>query len=171
VRLYPHVRKWWRHLHPSRPQGLATLSTVLARFTLGSLFQLPTLLGFTPSELFSVGWSRKGFPFQLPLLRFLTKPLSLGLVPALQRFHPISTASVQASEPGFSPGPCRLGSHGVKGLSGAPPIRPTKSAFLFVRRFVLSFSPRSEERREKPKPYGSSRTGLAFPRRHGCPPV
>jgi hypothetical protein len=36
-----------------RPQGLATLPTVSGRPFLGNLFQLPTLLGFDPSELFS----------------------------------------------------------------------------------------------------------------------
>lgn len=38
----------------SRTQGLATLSTVLARAkTPGNLFQLPTLLGFLPTKLSS----------------------------------------------------------------------------------------------------------------------
>jgi hypothetical protein len=39
-KLYPAPEK-------SRPQGLATLSTALAAHALGSLFQLPTLLGFS----------------------------------------------------------------------------------------------------------------------------
>jgi len=44
------------------------------RQTLGSLFQLPTLLGFAPSELSSVEESRKSFLPRPPLLRFPTKP-------------------------------------------------------------------------------------------------
>jgi hypothetical protein len=45
-------------LRKSRAQGLATLSTVSARQTLGSLFQLPTLLGFALQSLSPLQGSR-----------------------------------------------------------------------------------------------------------------
>jgi hypothetical protein len=40
------VEKAYLAFSKSRPQGLATLSTALARSILGNFFQLPTLLGF-----------------------------------------------------------------------------------------------------------------------------
>jgi hypothetical protein len=56
----------------SRPQGLATLSTVSGNAILGSFFQLPTLLGFYPSELFS-------FPVIRTLFRVPGSALALWL--------------------------------------------------------------------------------------------
>jgi hypothetical protein len=59
----------------SRTQGLATLSTVSARQTLGSLFQLPTLLGFALQSLAPPQGSITPLEMTSPLLRSKTKPL------------------------------------------------------------------------------------------------
>jgi hypothetical protein len=73
----------WR----SRPQGLATLSAVLATKALGSIFQPPTLLGFALQSFTLSPPSVGPFESTFPLLRFLTKPVkashrrSSGLIP------------------------------------------------------------------------------------------
>jgi len=119
---------WGTYLAPqkSRPQGLATLSTASAPRTLGSLSQLPTLLGF-------------------PLQSFLSSPV---IGPSVSpRTFPSCTSSknLPASRlcsRGFLP-PEKLGlstppeglvrgeticSPEVPGPSGPPPARPRKRA-------------------------------------------
>jgi len=67
----------------SRTQGLATLSTALALSIRGSLFQLPTLLGFALQSFLPLGKPVESFESTFPLLRFSIRPFSL--MPALQR--------------------------------------------------------------------------------------
>jgi hypothetical protein len=85
-----------------RTQGLATLSTVSALQTRGSLFQPPTLLGFTLQSFFPLGEPDEPFGSNVPLLRFLTKPGSL--VPALQRFDSPQEAVLLFATRRFSSG-------------------------------------------------------------------
>lgn len=59
-----------------RVQGLATLFTVvlLSHLTLGSLFQPPTLMGFTLQSFSPFRRSETRFPASFPLLHFAAKP-------------------------------------------------------------------------------------------------
>jgi hypothetical protein len=59
----------------SRPQGLATLSTASAPSNLGSLFQLPTLLGFALQSFLPSSRSTEPFNPVSPLSRFPVKPV------------------------------------------------------------------------------------------------
>jgi hypothetical protein len=61
-------------LQKSHTQGLATLSVASATLTLGSLFQLPTLLGFALQSFTPSSWSGSISQSTLPPLRFPTKP-------------------------------------------------------------------------------------------------
>jgi len=58
--------------------------------TLGSLFQPPTLLGFSPQSLSPSKWSEKSFLFPLRSCAFPNKHFSLSS--ALQRFDPTRKA-------------------------------------------------------------------------------
>jgi hypothetical protein len=80
---------------------LATLSAILATLTLGSLFQLPTLLGFPSSELLLYRMIHSRFPSNASAPALFHKTLP-GLVPALQRLHPTSVAD-SLLEPRFFP--------------------------------------------------------------------
>lgn len=53
---------------------------------LGSLFQLPTLLGFALQSFTPFKWSKKSFPSFSPLLHLIAKPHDLATV--LQRLDP-----------------------------------------------------------------------------------
>lgn len=64
-----------------RPQGLATLSTILAPPNLGDLFQPPTLLGFALQSFPPHRWSKSNSFDLSPLPHFSPKPISLGPVP------------------------------------------------------------------------------------------
>jgi hypothetical protein len=64
-------------LSKSRPQGLATLSTMSAHPTLGSLLSAPNTLGIPSPELSSSQMIPIAFPQPVPLLHFPKKPLSL----------------------------------------------------------------------------------------------
>jgi hypothetical protein len=66
------------------PSGFGYPLGGVSRIALGSLFQLPTLLGFSLQGLFPTRGRGIRFPEPLPLVRFLASPL--GLAPALQRF-------------------------------------------------------------------------------------
>jgi hypothetical protein len=62
------------HVHQRfRPQGLATLSTAYASASLGSLFQLPTLVGFPLQSVFP-SRDRNSLSGFLPSLRFHARP-------------------------------------------------------------------------------------------------
>jgi hypothetical protein len=67
-------------------QGLATLFSCLSPNSLGSLFQLPTLLGFSLQSFSPPQGSVDPFEPTSPLLHFLKKPL--GLLPVLQWLPP-----------------------------------------------------------------------------------
>jgi hypothetical protein len=111
-----------------RTQGLATLSTVSALQTRGSLFQPPTLLGFTLQSFFPLGEPDEPFGSNVPLLRFLTKPGSLvrrssGLI------LPKKLCSSMQPE-----GLVRVGalcSPGLSDLSGSPALRPISKVSIF----------------------------------------
>jgi hypothetical protein len=85
-----------------RTQGLATLSTVSALQTRGSLFQPPTLLGFALQSFLPHGEPTDSFESISPLLRFPIKPCSL--MPALQRFTPPHEAALLSATRRFSSG-------------------------------------------------------------------
>jgi len=70
--------------------------------TLGSLFQPPTLVGFTLQSFVSRAMIEEEFPLLIPLLRFFRKPR--GLPSALQRLSPISRAVPLFATRSFSPG-------------------------------------------------------------------
>jgi hypothetical protein len=53
---------------------------------LGSLFQLPTLIGFALQSFAPFKWSKKSFLSFFPLLHLVTKPHDLATV--LQRLDP-----------------------------------------------------------------------------------
>jgi hypothetical protein len=116
-------------LQKSHPQGLATLSMVSALFTLGSLFQLPTLLGFALQSFAPSRGSKNPFEFSSPLRRFPIKPP--GLMPALQRLCPpgkaVSLAASRRLRSGRDPG-----SPGPSGLSGSPVHLSREEASLFL---------------------------------------
>lgn len=61
----------------SHPQGLATLSMALVSFIPGSLFQLPTLLGFALQSFAPTQGSKTGFPIFSSLSRFHSNPYRL----------------------------------------------------------------------------------------------
>lgn len=66
-------------LREDPPPGLATRSmSVLVSETLGSLFQLPTLLGFPSRSVAPPSRSKKSFLFPSPFLHFPSKPLRPG---------------------------------------------------------------------------------------------
>jgi len=75
-----------------RPQGLATLAAVSASPALGSVSQLPTLLGFALQSFAPSPGSEDSFESTLPLRRFLAKPIrasyrrSSGLLPREKPF-------------------------------------------------------------------------------------
>lgn len=93
-------------------QGLATLLLVRSFRLLGSLFQLPTLLSFYPSELFSSRVIDGRFPFRLSALAFPHETLA-GFAPTLQRFHPTRKAVPLICNPTFYVG---SGTHALLGL-------------------------------------------------------
>jgi hypothetical protein len=81
----PAFRVWlpsWRR-EPFRPRELS---------------RFPTLMGFALQGVDPASWPALGFPKDLPLVRFRTKPC--GLVPALQRLVPTRPA-VPSALPAF----------------------------------------------------------------------
>lgn len=108
--------------------------------TLESLFQLPTLLGFTLQSFPPTQGSKKRFRFSSPLLRFKTKPQGPDLCASTASSPCVSRASRRSQR--FRPGQglCSLGSLGLWGspstylrerlLSSPRPFRPSKYASL-----------------------------------------
>jgi hypothetical protein len=101
----------------SHPQGLATLSAVLAPRSLGNLFQFPTLLGFPLQSFAPLLWSALCLHQAFRSCTFLEnrRRLSTGAS---------ATFSHSEAVPLFAPryftsgrGPCSLG---LSGLSGSP---------------------------------------------------
>jgi len=78
------------------------LYELLSPYTLGSLFQLPTLLGFSLQSFSPPQGSVDPFEPTSPLLHFLKKPL--GLVSTLQRVSPTEKAVPLFATQRFSPG-------------------------------------------------------------------
>jgi hypothetical protein len=84
--------------HPKDPSsGFGYPLDGVSPSILGSLFQLPTLLGFPLQGVVPIPRPTPGFPGDLPLLRFFVKPN--GLTPALQRFSLVEPAAPPALPP------------------------------------------------------------------------
>jgi len=128
----------------SRTQGLATLSTASALQIPGSLFQLPTLLGFALQSFFPRGGPADSFDSTSPLLRFPIKPRSL--MPALQRFPSPNEAVLLFATRRFSSGRSLLLSWAFGSLGFSHPKTDFESFYLskFPSR---SWSPSSLVRR------------------------
>lgn len=87
VRLSPHVPENDAFSPGSLPRGFGYPHKESLSFSLlGSLFQLPTLIGFALQSLSPSKWSKRSFPLSPPLLHLITKPHDLATV--LQRFDP-----------------------------------------------------------------------------------
>jgi hypothetical protein len=106
----------------SRPQGLATLSAVLAFLRPWKSFSTSNAHGLRPSELFSLFVIRLTFRVTFSALA-LSHETRVGLVPALQRLPPTKRAVPSYCSRGINPGrgPC---SPGLSGLLGFLRPRP-----------------------------------------------
>jgi hypothetical protein len=119
----PNVWKPCHGLQRSRPQGLATLSTVSASPSLGNPFQFPTLLGFALQSFSPI--PRSKHPFGCPFRSYAFRSHPLGLPLALQRLTPARSA-VSLLRPGFlrtRAGSRALLSFGPLRLSSVEPMR------------------------------------------------
>jgi hypothetical protein len=140
------------------------LSGVLALSHFGSLFQLPTLLGFPLQSFAPLKWSKKGLPFSFPLLPFWPKPLrprpgapaAFSHLGAVLLLRPEGLAPVGAYMLSWGFAPC-----------GSSP-RSTKKRLSLSPLFSLSFfsfPPPYEDGNPEPQGLSFERVGSLPPKR------
>lgn len=135
---------------------------------LGSLFQLPTLMGLTLQSLYPAGQSKKSFLSPSPFMHFLTKPI--GLASALQWLHPTPSAVPLLATLTINQG---AGAHALLGFSasvGSPSANPFPASFPTENPFTFfiknDFSTESHVNLKV-----CSIGGLAVSPRRGCRPI
>jgi len=94
---------------------------------LGSLFQLPTLMGLTLQSLYPAGQSKKSFLSPSPLLCFFAKPIGLAL--ALQRLNPTPSAVPLLATLMINQGAGAIALLGISASVGSPTANPFPASF------------------------------------------
>jgi len=151
----------------SRSEGLATLSAVSSFHALGSLFQPPTLMGFSLQSFSPAGWSGSDFSLPSPPSRFSTRPI--GLVPAPRRLTPTWPAAPLIATRMVSPGRGLTALLGLLTFRALPPLDRNRASLPALT--LPFFDSHDLSIAEARNPRVCSSSGLALSLRRGCRPV